>query len=560
MSRRFHPNPFDLLGQTEMYVYPVRLAGAVEPKLEIAWKNFHGNFFSGIPVFFQRAKLDKHAPPSEIFPDVTVERRLPLIGFLAAALLHAAIFLAPWPDIPITPQRNHAFDDTQLTWSGPIDDLPLLNIPKSKTKSAPKADPAQSTPAESAAAFHPRQRINTDPVHPTHPRQTLINPTAPPEAPKILPDMPNVVQLASARAPARPHMQISETALAKLHPKVSRIPTTADAPTPEIANAELRTAVLNITSSPEGPARPKLQINASSVPRAAERSQPGENVAAPEVPLANTSGSSNGSTLIALSAAPAPPSPVIPVPQGNLAARVAISPEGKSGVFGNSPEPVSGGAGDSGNSASGAGNNSIGISISGGNPKPNANVSGLGAPGKLTIPKSQSALMRPSPDVSIEEPAERTGPPNFSALPPDAKPEQIFASKHVYSLNINMPNVSSFTGSWIIHFSELHLADAAHRSENVTSPVPVRKVDPKYPQDLALQHVEGEVILYGVIRRDGSVDSIQKVRGIDPQLDANSIAAFAQWKFQPATRKGEPVDLEAVVHIPFKARDRRYPN
>jgi TonB family protein len=90
--------------------------------------------------------------------------------------------------------------------------------------------------------------------------------------------------------------------------------------------------------------------------------------------------------------------------------------------------------------------------------------------------------------------------------------------------------------------------------------VPVRKVDPKYPQDLALQHVEGEVILYGVIRRDGSVDSIQKVRGIDPQLDANSIAAFAQWKFQPATREGEPVDLEAVVHIPFKARDNRYPN
>jgi len=562
MPRAFHPNPFDLLGQTEMYVYPVHLSGTVQPKLEIAWKSFHGNFFSGIPVFFQRAKLNKHAPVSEIFPDVTVERRLPLIGFLAAALLHAAIFLLPWSSIPVTPPRTHAFDDTQLTWSGPINDLPLLNIPKNKAKSAPKADPSAVVPSESAAAFHPRQRIDTDPVHPTHPRQTLINPAAPPDAPKFLPDMPNVVQLASAHVPARPRMEISEKTLAKLHPKVSKTVAATDASTPEIANLEQHTAAISIASTQAGPERPKLQINASSAPRVAEHSQSGDNAAAPEVPVTDAPGASNASTLIALSASPAPPAPVIPVPQGNLAARLAISPEGKSGASGHSPSSSSnaGGASDAANSGGGAGNNSVGVSISGGSPRPNANVSSLGGAGKLTIPRSQSAMRRPDPSVSIEDPPERTGPPNFAALPPGAKPEQIFSSKHVYSLNINMPNVSSVTGSWIIHFSELHLADANHGSVDVTSPVPLRKVDPKYPQDLALEHVEGEVILYGVIRRDGSVDSIQKVRGIDPQLDANSIAAFAQWKFEPATREGEPVDLEAVVHIPFKARDRRYPN
>jgi TonB family protein len=550
-------NAFDLLGQTELYTYPVHLSGTVQPKLEIAWKSFHGNFFSGIPVFFQHAKLDKNAPPSAVFPDLTVERRLPLIGFLAAALLHAAIFLLPWPNIPITPQHNHAFDDTQLTWSGPINDLPLLNIPRAKAKSERKADPAQAIPAESAAAFHPRQRISTDPVHPTHPRQTLINPAAPEEAPKFLPDMPNVVQLASARTPARPHMEISEAQLAKLHPKVSKRVAATDTPTPEIANLEQHTAAISLASSTAGPEKPKLQINASSAPRVAERSQSGDNAAAPEVPLADAPSGSSGSTLIALSASPAPPAPVIPVPQGNLAARVAISPEGKPGASGNPPNPASGTGAGPASSAAGVGNNSIGISISGGNPRPNANASGLGAPGKLNIPNSQSAMKRPDPSVSIEDPPERTGPPNFATLPPDAKPEQIFSTKHVYSLNINMPNLNSATGSWIIHFSELHLADAAHRSVDVTSPVPVRKVDPKYPQDLALEHVEGEVILYGVIRRDGSVDSIQTVRGIDPQLDANSIAAFAQWKFQPATREGVPVDLEAVVHIPFKARERR---
>ncbi len=560
MSSSFQPDSFDLLGQKEMYVYPVRLTGTMQPKLEIAWHSFHSNFFSGVPIFFRRAILNKNAPPSRVFPDVTIERRTPFRAILAAGLLHVAFFMLPWSDFAVTPPPNHAFDNTQLTWSGAINDLPLLQIPKNKLKTSPKSDAAAPASADSVDAFHPRQRIYTDPVHLNHPRQTLINPAAPQEAPKFLPDMPNVVQIAASQAPARPHMEISEKTLAKLRPKAAKPVATADAPTPEIANLEQQTAALNIAASTTGPAKPKLQINPSSAPRVAERAQTGDSSATPDVPLSASSNSSATSTFIALSTSPGPPAPAIPVPQGNLAARVSISPEGKPGAPGNSSHSASGvgvGGSDGGNSSNGSGSNSVGISISGGNPNPNVTVSGLGAGGKFMIPKAQSALKRPDPNSSIEDPPERTGPPNFGALPPGAKPEQIFLMKHVYSLNVNMPNLNSATGSWIIHFSELHVAAAAHRSENISSPIPMHKVDPKYPQELALEHVEGEVILYGVIRRDGTVDSIQKVRGIDEQLDANSIEAFAQWKFQPAMRDGEPVDLEAVVHIPFKAPERR---
>jgi len=55
-----------------------------------------------------------------------------------------------------------------------------------------------------------------------------------------------------------------------------------------------------------------------------------------------------------------------------------------------------------------------------------------------------------------------------------------------------------------------------------------------------------------VIRSDGSVDSIQLVRGIDEQLDANAMRAPAQWKFRPAEKQSEPVDLEPILHIPFR--------
>ncbi len=39
-------------------------------------------------------------------------------------------------------------------------------------------------------------------------------------------------------------------------------------------------------------------------------------------------------------------------------------------------------------------------------------------------------------------------------------------------------------------------------------------------------------MLYAVIRADGSVDSVELVRGLDQQLDANAMQALSQWKFQ----------------------------
>ncbi len=554
MSTAFHVDPYDLLGQAELYPPHIFLPGEVQPKLEIAWGSFHQDFLSSVAASFQRTHLSKAVPLTFVFRDCRVERGFPSRAFLAAALLHIAFVIFPWPNLPVAPRHNPAFDNTELTWSGHIEDLPLLNVPRMNATAPRKSEPDPPPAKESVDAYHPRQRIFTDPVHPTHPRQTLINPAAPAEAPKFLPAMPNIVQLAASQAPARPHIEISEQALAKLHPHRAKIVATTDAPSPDLPNLEQRPAEISLAASRAAPARPKLEINVGSAPRAASRKQTGD-AAAPEVPAVPSDVNGGAaSTLIALSANPAPPAPVVPVPQGNLAARVSISPEGKPGAPGNSPGSAKSGKGDShGNGTGGAGNSDIGISISGGSPKPNANSSGLSGALKLSLPKTQSGLKPPDPNATADDPPERVGPPNFAALPPGAKPEQIFTSHRVYSMNINMPNLTSATGSWIIHFSELHLAgSAANGRGELNAPLALRKVDPKYPQDMVQDHVEGEVILYGVIRQDGTVDSIQLVRGIDPQLDAYSIEAFAQWKFQPATKEGQPVDLEAIVYIPFR--------
>lgn len=551
-------NPFDLLGQALPPSAVAQLPGSNQPQLEMGWGQFHQGIAANFAELFRRAKVSKNLLSASIFKDAWIERRLPRRAIFAAALCHIAFIAMPFPQIP-GPKINPAFANAQLTWSGQIEDFPLLEIPAAKPKSVARATQAQPAKSASADAFHPRQRIFTDPVHPTHSRQTLINPAAPPIAPKILPVLPNIVQLARSAAPARPRLEISQETLRKLRPREKRITARSNGLAPELQPSD-RAEDLTLAATNSGPERPKLQINAGVAPRASQRKRDGDSDSAPEVAAQLTSPNGSGQALIALSANPGPPAPVAP-PAGNLAARVSISPEGKkSDASGGTADAKPNSAGSSAaNSGGGGGTNSTGVSISGGAPRSANITSGIGA-GKIAMPSSRPLYTRAEADRAADEPNEKTGPPNFALLAPGAKPETVFARRRVYSMNVNMPNLNSATGSWILNFTAMRTPSAGPHAESsgeIAEPAPLHKVDPKYPPTLIADHVEGEVILYGVIRRDGSVDSIQVVRGIDPQLDANAVRALAQWKFRPAERQGEPVDLEAIVHIPFHAPEEQ---
>ena len=555
---------FNLLGQREP-PKSVHLPGPDGPTLQVSWGSFHQGWFSNLAAVFTGPTYSRKFIYKDFFKDAWIEGRIPYLALLFALILHVVLVIVPFPQALTAIKHNPAFDNTELTWSGPINDLPLLNLTTGKAKSPSHAS---SRPSPNGAdAFHPRQRIFTDSAHPNHPRQTLINPAAPMEPPKILPALPNIVQLQQAAAPARPHILIDQQTLAKLHPRAHRTATSRVAPpTDAPILQQQQVAELNIAASPNAPARPKLALNAGAAPRQAQRTQAGDPAQAPEL-AASQSASGGSATLIALSATPAAPTTVATAPAGNLAARVSISPEGKKAG-------APGGAGD--NSASGAtaapgggsGNSPIAVSISGGNPTPNTNASGLGGgSGKggnfstklnLSIPRDADASHAKS--APPDEPQAHAAP-NFATLGPDAKPEQIFNSRKIFTLNVNMPNFNSATGSWILNFVELRSDGTSHVAGTaLASPVLAKKVDPKYPPTLAADRVEGEIVLYAVIRKDGSVDSIQVVRSLDQQLDANATSALSQWKFHPATRTVDgadtPVELEAIVHIPFHAPPR----
>ncbi len=566
MSMNHVSDALNLLGQATKPAAAVRLETGEGPKLEVAWGSFHQGIFSSIAAVLTWTRVPKDFLDGSFFKECWVERRVPRRAIFAAALWHIVFIVMPSPHLPSAPTGFHEFDNTELTWSGPITDFPLVEMKAPKAKPTPRGEPEKSLPPEGADAFHPRQRIITDPVHPNHRRQTLINSAAPLEPPKILPNLPNVVQFQQMTAPARPRLQISQETLSKLRPReLRRVKLTAE-PAPDLPTLDQKLAEIAPAMLPHAsPARPKLELNAGAAPRVAPRAQTGEVEPAPEVGSAQ-SGIANGNaaTFIALSASPAPPAPVVP-PQGNLAARVSLSPEGKQpGVPGGSPNGTPGanggaGGGPASSGGNGTGNgsakNGIDVSISGGHPPTNGANSGLGGPTKISTAPPRALITKPDPHAKSDDAPERTGPPNFASLPAGAQPEQIFASKKIYKMLVNMPNLNSATGSWILNFSELRTGSEGPgpASSEVSAPGPLRKIDPKYPPTLINEHVEGEVVLYAVIRRDGSVDSIQLVRGIDDQLDANAMNALSQWKFRPATIQGVPIELEAIVHIPFRA-------
>lgn len=553
---------FDLLGLAQKPVAAVSLPAGAPPQFDVPWGSFHQSLASSVVALLAGPAAPRKFLSGEFFRDCWIERRIPLTAVLAAALWHVVFFIFPWPNLPAARRHSPEFENAQLVWSGPINDLPLLDLPERSARPAEKPRPSPRSAPEApqhAGAFHPRQRIFTDSSHPTHPRQTLMRPAAPPEAPKFLPNLPNIVQLAPAAQPARPRIAISAEALARLRPREQRAPAaTVNAPAPDLPNLEPKLGDLSFASS-AAPQRPKLQINPASAPRAAPRRQIGDTAPAPELaPALPGAAGGDSETLIALSATPAAPAPAFLVPEGNLSARVSISPEGSpsaarpTAINGSSAAP-----GNNGSAGTTAAGNSPAVSISGGHPEKSSVVSGLGGKALSLRVLPVHALpghLQPRADAAAAPP--RYTPPNFAALPPGAKPEAVFGPKRVYTLYVNMPNLNSVTGSWVLNFSELHRdpeAPPALPAGDLVGPVPLHKVDPKYPPSLIQERIEGEVILYAVIRRDGSVDSIQLVRGIDRRLDANAVDALAHWRFHPAQRAGSPVELEAIVRIPFRA-------
>jgi TonB family protein len=172
-----------------------------------------------------------------------------------------------------------------------------------------------------------------------------------------------------------------------------------------------------------------------------------------------------------------------------------------------------------------------------------------------TAKENLIAAARSAPAASLPP----SPPPKAPAEPTAARvseaPDPRLSGRLVYMVAIQMPNVTSFSGSWLVWFAE-HTPVPGEPAPNMKAPNPLHKVDPKYIAAAQAEHVEGKVRLYGVIRKDGHVDSIALLHHLDVRLDRSAADALAQWVFEPALRNGRPVEVDAVFEIPFHLAPR----
>jgi len=147
-------------------------------------------------------------------------------------------------------------------------------------------------------------------------------------------------------------------------------------------------------------------------------------------------------------------------------------------------------------------------------------------------------------------PATPIAGPYPAAIRVSSAPEALWHGRDTYAMSVQMPNITSYSGSWLIWFAERR--EESEAGGLLSPPVPLHVVDPKYFPAAMADRVEGKVRLVAVIRKDGRVDSVSLLRHLDDRLDQSAEDALQKWQFGPALRDGQPVDVDALIEIPFR--------
>ncbi len=604
----------------------------VEPHILLEITPWHQVFFTNLCdcfLFFRRQpKLELTSSPGEFWPDVFVNRRLPVRPFWESGLCHIFVVLAMlgisqsvlFRTQPIT--LKDPFEHSTITYYRVSEYLPPIKAADEPTpaKLSKKGEPVYAK--QKIVSRRPNSESRTQtivsppqvrlPVDIRVPNMVAWNPApAVPHAmalhsglnvptPEVVPPRPTIsrtlVSIPNQNASVVPPAPNPGTA--KLHTPLDVIARTVVPPSPVTDGLSVNTPNLPLASAVEPPVTPPRSplsagdLNIGSVavvppapalpvpeqrargslvhgaPASSGLANAMSSVNATVVPpppsgaalAGGSGGGANGSDrFIALSINPTVVSGPIPAPPGNRSGTFAAGPEGKPGASG-TPE-VKGGGSKTGLGGSGASNQGergangpAGVYVERGPTTPPHDsivVSGELKPSDRTSANTTNlaSLSRPKlADIARET---RNSPRPES--PSSALEREVFGSKKFYSMILNMPNLTSHGGSWIIRFAELKVDP---QGGNITTPVATRKVDPAYPSELMRERVEGTVILYAIIRANGNVEDVRVLRGVDGRLDENACSALKKWRFRPGSKNGAAVDVEAIVQIPFVSRTR----
>ncbi len=597
-----HQAPGSLQVETEPPAPELLLLVAPEPWLLNFLRNLRDLLYQP-----EAGPLPLESAPAAFWRDVFVDRGLPWRHFLQSAAYHVLALALIWAGSRFLALQPHAtpqptFTKADVVYYEPSEYLPPLDTRLPNSTPAHKADPEYSP-----------QPIISLPPEPDNRSQTLLNhkDVTPPNI-QLQQDLalPNVVawlettpgkpQLPIGPAPAVPASEITRLAPQMERSVIAPPPEvqaasreTLQAPQPSViapppdveAGTARRLGDLNIGRSTVIAPAPQLALDEQrALPsRTSSALRPSAQVIAPPPSLGASGGSRSGG-MIALSLHPAVGAPPAP-PAGNRRGTFAATPEGHRGASG-----APGASAGSGKEIGSNGKKTSGDLPSGLYVGKTSNAASPVA-GDPTAKTKTSSVYSVNPNlIANARPARVSAQPMQPASESKLSQEEraVFGNRKFYSLSLNMPNLNSAGGSWIIRFAALNLdlspaalaaraaassdassgnsssgnsspgnassanASSGNQSGDLSAPSATRKVDPAYPLELMRQNVGGTVILYAIIHADGTVGSIRVLRSVDDRLDLFASQAIAKWQFQPATKNGAPVDVEATFWIPFR--------
>ena len=538
---------------------------ARRPQLDVKWAGGWQGFREALRAL--RTPLPMLPPRAALtaFRAAELRRGWPGRGLLASVALHLLFLVVPLPEfLTRPPTRQTAFSkiriEYDLRWTGSHILPPLSPAPKPRRRPRPGGQKDKPLPPPGADAVQP-QTIVSNPAQPNHPRQTLLNQFALEKARIQVRDLrlPNLVIPPAPLAAPTAELHLRRLRIPGTPLSLQRMPQAPVPPRPKSASelALAQTQLENLF--------PKLAI-APATPGQSPTPVPdiGAHAGLP------SSGDLTAPGLLALSARPALPSAVLELPETNLRARFSTGPYSGRGSPGGVPGGTPGAAGGQAEGPGGEGGGpgtlpipDIFVAPAGPVP-PGPVVAGLGSglPGQ---PPAAAPSRSPAPDREGGAKAEvqRTKSPQERAeqilegIRPGARASGAATRPRVYTIYVNMPNLSSQAGSWVLHLAEFDehntaVPGGAANGFPLEAPVVVKKVDPKYPAAARRDRVEGSVFLYGIIRPDGTVDRVRVVRGLHQLLDQNAVVAFQSWRFEPGRKNSAAVSVEVVVEIPFR--------
>ena len=85
-----------------------------------------------------------------------------------------------------------------------------------------------------------------------------------------------------------------------------------------------------------------------------------------------------------------------------------------------------------------------------------------------------------------------------------------------------------------------------------TQPEEIDRVMPRYPAIARRRNIGGAVVVRGIVRRDGTIDNVEVIKDLPFGLGDEARRAVSQWRFRPATYRGEPIDVYYTVTVNFR--------